>query len=213
MTIFVQMFRYAAEPFFFNEASKANKENVYGNVLKYFTFFLMVIFLSVSLGIDFFKLFIDKDYHEGLRIVPIVLLANVLVGLLFNVNMWYKLSGNTMYGVYITGLGAVITIVLNIIFIPLYGYFACAWIHLLSNAVMLFLTYYFGQRIYKIEYDVKSVGFYIVLGLIFYIAGILLQSNNSWLNIILGAIFVTTYIYIGNKREHLTDIFLRKNAG
>jgi O-antigen/teichoic acid export membrane protein len=87
MTILIQMFRYAAEPFFFNLYKKKDADIVYANVLKYFTIFLMVVFLVVSLGIDIFKYFIDERYYEGLRIVPVVLLANALVGMLFNVNM------------------------------------------------------------------------------------------------------------------------------
>lgn len=211
MTIFVQMFRYAAEPFFFNLQGKTDARVVYANILKYFTIFLMLVFLGVGLGIDFFKLFIDKDYYEGLAIVPVVLMANVLIGLLFNVNMWYKLSGNTMYGVYITGIGAIITIVGNILFIPLYGYFACAWIHLLTNAVMLLLTYYFGQRKYKIDYDVKRISLYIVVGIALYLVGFWLRTEYAILNIFIAVTFVFLYFLLCNKRENLIAIFLRKN--
>src|SRR5512133_884675 len=194
MTIFVQMFRYAAEPFFFNLFGKADSHKVYANILKYFTIFLMIIFLGVGLGIDFFKLFIDNSYHEGLRIVPVVLFANVLVGLLFNVNMWYKLSGQTVYGVYITGAGALVTIVLNIVFIPFYGYYACAWIHLISNALMLIVTYTTGQKHYKIDYDIKTIGLYILAGVGLYVAGSLLRTSNSWLNLFTSVAIVSVYI-------------------
>jgi O-antigen/teichoic acid export membrane protein len=213
MTIFVQMFRYAAEPFFFNLYGKHNSTRVYANILKYFTIFLMIIFLMVGLGIDFFKLFIDKDYYEGLGIVPVVLLANVMVGLLFNVNMWYKLSGNTMYGVYITGIGAIITVLLNILFIPLYGYFACAWIHLITNVVMLILTYYYGQRVYRIDYDVKRIGMYILSGIGLFIIGSYVRTNYVWLNLFTAVLLVSLYIWFCNKKENLIAIFLKKNEG
>jgi len=210
MTIFVQMFRYAAEPFFFNWYGKSDSKNVYANILKYFTIFLIIIFLCVSLCIDFFKYFIDSDYYEGLSIVPVVLMANVLVGLLFNLNMWYKLSGHTLYGVYITGLGAVLTILLNILFIPKYGYYACAWIHLFTNGIMLALTWYYGRRIYPINYDLKKIGFYIGLGILFYIIGSLMMSEREWLNVGIGMVIVVIYFVIANRNENLTGIFLKR---
>jgi O-antigen/teichoic acid export membrane protein len=211
MTIFIQMFRYAAEPFFFNLYGKDDSGKVYANILKYFTIFMMIIFLGVGLGIDLFKYFIDQDYHEGLAIVPVVLMANVLVGMLFNVNMWYKLSGHTMYGVYITGIGAILTIVLNIIFIPNFGYYACAWIHLITNSIMLALTWYYGRKLYPIIYDLKRIGFYVGLGILFYFAGLIVMTGYEWLNAIIGIIIVIIYFVIVNRMEDLTGIFLKKN--
>jgi O-antigen/teichoic acid export membrane protein len=211
MTIFVQMFRYAAEPFFFNLSRDKGSNIVYANVLKYFTVFLMIIFLGVALCIDFFKLFIDKSYFEGLYIVPIVLMANVFVGMLFNVNMWYKITGHTLYGVYITGVGAILTIVLNILFIPEYGYLACAWIHLLSNFVMLLLTYLIGQKFFKVDYDLKRIGLYIFLAVLLYFVGKWLHTENEMFNILIGLFFVIIYFLFCNKKEHLTNIFLGKN--
>lgn len=213
LTIFVQMFRYAAEPFFFNYYGHQDSKKIYANVLKYFTIFLMILFLGVGLCLDLFKLFIHSSYHEGLAIVPVVLFANVLVGLLFNVNMWYKLSGNTIYGVYITGLGAVLTIVLNFIFIPLYGYYACAWIHVLANGVMLIITYYTGQKHYKIQYDVKSIGIYLLFGIVLYIIGRLLQTSHGWLNVLTGLAMVSIFVLYVNKRDDLFKIFLTSNEG
>jgi O-antigen/teichoic acid export membrane protein len=211
MTILVQMFRYAAEPFFFNLYKSRDATAVYANVLKYFTVFLMVVFLAVALGIDGFKYFIDKKYYEGLSIVPVVLMANVFVGMLFNVNMWYKLTGHTFYGIYITGLGALVTIGLNILFIPLYSYHACAWIHLICNLLMLTLTYYFGRRIYKIQYDLKNILLYIGLALGFYLLGRLLRTDKDFFNIAIGVTFVLLYLWFCNKRENLYTIFFRKH--
>jgi O-antigen/teichoic acid export membrane protein len=211
MTIFVQMFRYAAEPFFFNFSKNNDSKDIYANVLKYFTIFLMVIFLGVALCIDFFKLFISKDYYEGLRIVPVVLFANVLVGILFNVNMWYKLSGHTLYGVFITGIGALITVIFNIALIPRYGYNACAWIHILSNLVMIVLTYIYGQRIFRINYDLKKIVLYISIGLILFIIGSLARTDKAVLNIATGTIIVLIYLFYCNKKEKLFNIFLSKN--
>ncbi len=211
MTIFVQMFRYAAEPFFFNLYKSKDAKVIYANVLKYFVIFLMSVFLCVALCIDFFKYFIDKSYYEGLGIVPVVLLANVLVGILFNVNMWYKLTGKTMYGVYITGLGAFLTIVLNIIFIPLYSYYSCAWIHLGSNLIMVILTYYFGQRFLRIEYDIKKISIYISLALGLFFLGLVLRTEKEIVNIATGLFLLLLYLVYCNRKENLIQIFIRKD--
>lgn len=211
MTIFVQMFRYAAEPFFFNYFGKADSKAVYANILKYFTIFLMIIFLHVALCIDFYKYFIKSNYHEGLHIVPVVLIANVLVGMLVNVNMWYKLSGHTVYGVYITAVGAVLTIVFNILFIPKFGYIACAWIHVFSNGVMLLLTWIYGRKYYQIPYNLKRILLYIGMALLLFGIGWLLRTERDLINILTGMIIVTVYILICNRMENLTGIFLKKN--
>lgn len=211
MTIFVQMFRYAAEPFFFNQFKQKEARLIYANVLKYFTIFMMVIFLAVSVLIDGFKYFIDVRFHEGLQIVPIVLMANVFTGMLFNVNMWYKLTGNTMYGVYITGTGAIITVVLNILFIPLYGYIACAWIHLLSNFLMLAITYFYGQKVYKIPYDLKNILLYVLLGVVFYGIWFVLRSGNIVLNLSIGVLVVAVFVVFSERKEKLMSIFLIKH--
>lgn len=207
MTIVIQMFRYAAEPFFFNVYKNQDAKVIYANVLKYFTILLMTVFLLVSMGIDFFKYFIDKAYFDGLGIVPIVLMANVMMGLLFNVNMWYKLTGKTMYGVYITGLGALIAVTGNMIFIPVYGYRACAWIHLVSNFFMVLLTFLYGQKYYPIRYDFRAIGLYIGLALGFYGLWNFLRSENDFFNLTIGAIFVILYFLFCNRREKIMLIF------
>lgn len=210
MTIFIQMFRYAAEPFFFNLHKKEDAKMIYANVLKYFTIFLMIIFLFVALGIDVFKYFIDKDYFEGLSIVPIVLMANVMLGLLFNVNMWYKLTGHTSYGVYITGVGALITIILNILLIPSYSYYACAWIHLLSNLIMLILTYLVGQKYYKISYDLKRIFMYIGLALGLYLIARIVRTEYVYINLVTGFVFVLVYLIYCNRKEKIIKTFFSR---
>jgi len=211
MTIFIQMFRYAAEPFFFRVFSKGNDNSVYADVLKYLTIFMMIIFLIVGLYIDIFKFFIDPKFHEGLGIVPIILLANIFTGMLFNINMWYKLTGKTLYGLYITGIGAIITIVFNIVFIPLYSYHASAWIHVASNFVMLALTYYFGQRNFFIPYDLKKIILYMLIG--FGIFGIfkLVETESFWCNFTIASVLILLYVLYCNKKERLIEIFLKKH--
>ena len=180
MTIFIQMFRYAAEPFFFIHYSKDNAKEIYANVLKYFVIFCLIIFLFVMVYIDWIKYFIDRKFYSGLHIVIIVLAANMILGILFNVNMWYKLTGKTFYGIYITGIGALLTIILNIVFIPKYSYLACAWIHLISNSVMMVITLLLGNKYYRINYDYKRIGEIIAVAAVLYMVFVVTKSETVY---------------------------------
>ncbi|MDR2814466.1 MAG: polysaccharide biosynthesis C-terminal domain-containing protein [Prevotellaceae bacterium] len=168
MVLFVQMFRYAAEPFFFSYAEKTDARPIFAQVMKYFVICAMFIFLLVSLNIDIFALFTGKSFREGIGIVPVMLFANLLLGVVFNLSMWYKLSEKTKYAVYITLSGVVVTVLVNVIFIPRYGYHAAAWAHFFSYAVMLLVSYVMGQKFYPIRYDLKAIGFYVFAGLAIY---------------------------------------------
>jgi O-antigen/teichoic acid export membrane protein len=209
MTIFIQMFRFAADPFFFSNYRKKNSNEIFGNVLKYFVIFCMIIFLFIVLYIDIIKYFISSRFHEGLTIVPVVLFANILLGILFNINFWYKLSGKTQYAALIIGTGAIITIVLNIIFIPRYSYKACAYAHLVSNFVMLVFSYLLGRELYRIDYDIKRIIFYILSGLAVYFIYILIKTDNLLFNIVISTALFIPFIYFVQRREKLISVFLK----
>ncbi|MBE0654429.1 MAG: oligosaccharide flippase family protein, partial [Bacteroidales bacterium] len=121
MTLFIQMFRYAAEPFFFSKKDEINAKTIYADVMKFFVFSCMVIFLFVTLYLDVFKLFIGKDFRGGIAIVPVILLANLFMGIFYNLSVWFKLSNLTRYGALLVIIGAIITIIINYFFIPVYG--------------------------------------------------------------------------------------------
>lgn len=207
MTLFIQMFRYAAEPFFFGKSNEKDVKKLYANVFKFFSIIMFALFLFISGTLDIFKHFISGAYHEGLYIVPIVLAANVILGLLFNVNMWYKLTDKTIYGLIITGSGACITVFLNVVFIPLFGYYASAWIHLIANFFMLIATYLFGQRYYPIPYDLKSLFLYVVLVVFGFVLIQLLYSENAVFNVLIGLLITAAFVFVANKRESLLKIF------
>ena len=210
MTLFIQMFRYAAEPFFFIHYSKSDAKVIYANILKYFIIFCLMIFLFVMVYLDWIKYFIDSKFYSGLHIVIIVLAANMILGILFNVNMWYKLTGKTFYGIYITGIGALLTVVLNILFIPKYSYLACAWIHLISNAVMMIITLVLGNKYYRIHYDYKRISEIIAVAAGFYILFAITKSDNSGYNFLIGSLVLGGFIFYSIKREKLFTVFLRK---
>ena len=209
MTIFIQMFRFAADPFFFSTYKKKESGEVFGNILKYFVIFCLIIFLFIVLYIDIIKYFISPKFHEGLGIVPIVLFANILLGILFNINFWYKLSGKTQYAILIIGTGAIVTIVLNIIFIPYYSYKACAYSHLICNFIMVILSYLLGRKLYRIEYDIRKIVFYILLGLGIYFIDILVKTDSLVYNLIISSGLFIPFIYYVERREKLTSVFLK----
>ncbi len=152
MSLFVQMFRFAAEPFFFQRAADRNSKGLYAVVMEYFTAFCGLIFLGVILYIDVISLILGRDFREGISVVPIMLLSYMILGMLFNVSMWYKLSGKTGVAIYITLAGLAVTALVNIVFMPRFSYFAAAWGHLASYAVMFVISAVLGNRYYPIPY-------------------------------------------------------------
>jgi O-antigen/teichoic acid export membrane protein len=144
MTLFIQMFRYASEPFFFSQEKNKGSAGLYARVLEYFTIAGVIIFLVISLYLDIFKHIIGSDYHEGVRVVPVILMGNLMLGIYFNLSVWYKLKELTIFGAIFAGSGAVVTIGINYFFIPVYGYMASAWGHLLSYSIMVIISYLIG---------------------------------------------------------------------
>lgn len=198
MTLFIQMFRYAAEPFFFSNKNEANARELYAKATKYFIICGLMIFLGVMFYIDIIKIFIDKDYYEGLKVVPILLLANLFLGIFFNFSIWYKLNDMTKYGAYLAIFGAIITIVLNVVLVPLYGYVGSAWATLICYFSMMVLSFYWGQKYYKVPYELLNAGFYFLLAIVLYVASIYLRPESQTfvyvLNTCLLAIFTGVFV-------------------
>jgi len=140
MTLFIQMFKYAAEPFFFSRSGDKNAKQLYADVMSFFVGVGLLIFLLVNLYMEYFILFIGQGFREGAQIVPIILLANLVMGIFFNLSIWYKLTNKTMYGAVLVIIGACVTVGVNILFIPRYGYVASAWAHILCYSIMVVLN-------------------------------------------------------------------------
>ncbi len=168
MTLFIQTFRYAAEPFFFSHAEKDDAKKTYARVMHYFVITCCVIFLAVMLYMDFVKYFIGKEFRSGLHIVPILLMANLCLGVYYNLSIWYKLTGKTQWGAYIALFGAAITLILNIILIPSMGYTGAAWATLICYAAMMIASYVSGQKFYHVNYHLSSALSYIGAALLIY---------------------------------------------
>ena len=162
--LFIQAFRYAADPFYFGRLGKEGSNSVYASLMTYFIIIVCTIFLMVTLFLDVFKYFIPNEaYWAGLSIVPILLLANIFQGVYYNLSFWYKFIDKTHYGAYMALVGASITLVLNGLFIPLYGYKACAWVTFTAYGSIMLLSYFIGQRHYPIPYELKRIAFYVLL--------------------------------------------------
>ena len=185
ITLFIQAFRMGAEPFFFKQAQGAEPQKVYARVMKFFVITICFMFLVVALFLDIWKHFIqNEDYWEGVKIVPILLLANMFLGIYYNLSIWYKVSNKNMAGAWITLIGAAITITVNYIFIPKFGYIACAWSHFLCYGTMMVLSYTWGQKHYPVPYAWKKLLAYITICTILYGVYYLftLIDLNEWVN-------------------------------
>ena len=196
MTLFIQMFRYAAEPFFFSKKDEKNARSIFAVVMKYFVFSGMAIFLFVMLFMDLFKLFIGVNFREGIAIVPIVLMANLFMGIFYNLSIWYKLTNKTKYGAYLVIIGALITILINLLFVPEYGFYASAWGHFISYLVMIIISFIYGQKYYSIPYDVKRILIYVVIAFCIYAISLLLNFDSNNLKYFVNASLILIYFGI-----------------
>ncbi len=170
MTLFIQTFRYAAEPFFFSHYGKDGSKEVYARVMNYFIIACSFIFVVVMLFMDAFKLFIGENFRSGLSVVPILLMANLCLGVFYNLSVWYKLTGQTRYGAFFSIAGALITMVLLFMLVPKMGYIGAAWATLICYAAMMLMSYFTGQKNFPIPYDVRKMFFYPLMALLIYFA-------------------------------------------
>lgn len=178
VAIFLQAYRYAAEPFFFAQNKNKDRNKIYVRIMNYFVASVCFVFLAVALNIDIFKHFIRNEaYWAGLGVVPILLIANVFLGIYYNQSIWYKLSGQTRFGAYIAIGGAAITVLINLIFIPLYGFWASAWATLIVYAVQMVASYLLGQRYYPIKYNLRKFVLYFGLALALFLVAFIMNLD------------------------------------
>ncbi len=173
MILFIQTFRFAAEPFFFAQEKDGGSRKIYADVMKYFTIIMAIIFLGVTIFYDVIKGFLGSEYHDerGFLVVSILLLANLFLGIYYNLSIWYKLTEKTKYGAYLSIFGAIITLSLNFTLIPVLGFVGCAWATLICYFSMTVASYYLGKRHFSVPYQVKRIALYLVgmLCIYFYI--------------------------------------------
>lgn len=196
ITLAVQAFRMGAEPFFFKQATSENATKTYARVMKFFVITLCFMFLAVVLYLDIWKHFIrNPKMWVGLKVVPILLLANMFVGIYYNLSIWYKLGNKTIAGAYITLIGAIITLVINYVFIPHFSYMACAWATFFAYGSMMLVSYVWGQKEYRVPYAWKKLCAYIVIAVVVFFIhkGLIGQISGAWFNYGLATVLFATY--------------------
>ena len=166
MVMFVQAFRFAFEPFFFNRQNSKDDKILYARIMNVFVGMMLIVFIGVILFIDILKGFISPSYHEGLVILPFILAGNMFSGIYFSMSVWYKVTDKTIYGALLAFIGALITLSVNILFIGKYGYYASAVANFLCFFVMMVLSYFLMRKYYYIPYNLKRVGKYLFFALI-----------------------------------------------
>ncbi len=195
MMLFIQMFRYAAEPFFFAESGKKDAKRNYSKVLTYFVLFCWLIFLGVLLFLDLFKYFIGPAFWAGLAIVPIILAAKLFLGVFYNLSVWYKLTNNTLYGALIAVAGSLITIALNLILIPKYGYMGAAWANFACYFFIMMVSFIWGRRVYKINYEYLKLILYSVLAVILYTISLQTTEWEFLSRIIFNTLLLSSFVF------------------
>jgi O-antigen/teichoic acid export membrane protein len=199
MVMFIQAFRFAYEPFVFGKNRSADNKQAYIEAMKYFIIFGLFIFLGVGLLLGFMPevpiiaRHIRPEYFSGLAVVPIVMMAEFFFGIFFNLSFWYKLTDKTYWGAIFSVTGCILTIVLNVLFVPRFGYMACAWTAFTVYFVMMVLSYYFGQRYYPIAYEVRNAAGYLVFALALYAAGLLMPVSNLIALFIIRVVLILIY--------------------
>lgn len=213
MIMFIQAFRFAYEPFVFGKNRNADNKKSYIEAMKYFIIFGLFIFLSVGLLLGFLpevpvvRNHIKPEYFSGLAVVPIIMMAEFFFGIFFNLSFWYKLTDKTRWGAYFSVGGCILTIAMNILFVPRFGYMACAWTAFTVYLLMMLVSYFIGQRYYPIRYEVKNAVFYFVLAMVLYIAGMIAPIPSTLFLLLFRVALIISYVMIVFKNDlSLSDI-------
>ena len=204
MMLFIQMFRFASEPFFFAKERDKDSKELYAKIMQHFTAFGVLIFLGIMFYLDIIRYIVGRDFREGLSIVPVMLASYLVLGITFNVSMWYKLSGKTNFAIIITSAGLPVTLAINILFMPLYSYHAAAWAHLASYVVMLVLSIYLGNKYYPIPYRWSRVITYILTGAALYLIVLVIPETNTTLKYSVRTLLIIIYIFTYLKLEKIS---------
>jgi O-antigen/teichoic acid export membrane protein len=210
MTLFATAFRMGIEPFFFSHSNSKNPQKAYAQITNYFVIIGSVILLAVIVFSDFLKLLFvnNSDYWEAMKIVPLVILANFFLGIYHNLSVWYKVTDKTRYGAFISCVGAVLTILINLILIPLISYMASAIATLVAYGTMMILSYWIGKKNYPIPYNLRKIGFYLSVSIVFSILSFYIFNRN----ILVGTILLIVFLGITYKLENesLRQIITKK---
>lgn len=202
MTIFIQAYRYAAEPFFFTMARQNNAKDVYASVMNYFIITVSLIFLGTMVYLDDFimPVLVGKTYHEGRGVIPMLMMAHLFLGVYYNLSVWYKLADKTIWGAWLSVIGALITLILNAWWIPrsadhyLHGYYGSAWAAFICYGIMMVLSYFIGQRYYPVKYNIPKFFFYLGLTVVLYFVNVVIIIEYLPLSIAFHTLLILVFL-------------------
>ena len=201
MVMFIQAFRYAYEPFIFAKHKDTDNRKSYVEAMKYFIIFALVIFLGVMFYLDIIKIYVSPEYYAGLPVVPIVMLGELFFGIYFNLSIWYKLTDQTKWGAYFSITGCIVTVVIIVLFVPVFGFMACAWASFFSNLLMMLLSYFIGQKKFPVAYDLRSALLYGLVAAGCYVAGMLPTIEPMALRLVYRGIILMFFLGFIIKRD------------
>ena len=210
MVMFIQAFRFAYEPFIFSQSRERgdNKLQAYRDAMKYFVIFALFIFLGVMYYLDILRYFVRPDYWAGLKVVPVIMAAEFFFGVFFNLSLWYKLTDKTVWGTWFSLLGLAVTVVLNVLLVPRYGYMGCAWAAFCCYGVMMLASYFVGNAKYPIGYNVGRLMFYVGLAAVLYPLGCCIELGAHWADFIYRGALLALYVFVVMRREHLSPAMI-----
>ena len=213
MVMITQAFRFAYEPFVFGKSKDKDSRETYAQAMKYYIVFTLLAFLCVMGYIDVLKFIIGESYWEGLRVVPIVMAAEIMFGVFFNLSFWYKLTDRTIWGAYFSGIGAVVLITIDILLIPRFSYMACAWAGFAAYATSMLLSYFIGQHYYPIRYPLTDIALYVGLSVVGFAAmTVLHDALPLWASLLLNTVIILLFAAVVVKRD-LSAHFKRRANG
>ena len=203
MAMITQAFRFAYEPIVFSGVKEKGQHEMYEQAMKYFIIFTLLAFLLVVGYIDILKYIIrNSDYWVGLKVVPIVMVAEIMMGIYFNLSFWYKITDKTIWGAWFSGIGCVVLLAVNYIFVPKYGYMACAWGGVAGYGVAMATSYFVGQKYYPLNYPLKDIALYTILAAIaFTVMTLLHEKLSMWLSIAINTLLILCFIGMIIKRD------------
>lgn len=203
MSIFIQAYKYAAEPFFFSYVKEKDSRKTFASLMNYFVITLSLLFLATVLNLDIIVHFIGKDFREGREVIPILLMAYIFLGIFYNLSIWYKLSDRTIWGAVISIMGAFITIVLNIILIPVYGYMGSAYATFACYLTMMIITYLLGRKYYPIPYDLRKFLLYLTTSIVIYFITNAINIENEYTRFFFNNSFIILYVIMAIRVEKI----------
>jgi O-antigen/teichoic acid export membrane protein len=210
MSLFIQMYRFAAEPFFFDKAGSKDAKETYAVTMKYFVITALILYLGINLYIEGVQVIIGPMFRESLKVVPVVSMGYLLFGIFINQSIWYKVDDKTIYGAWITIVGAVVTVIVNLIFVPVFGYIAAAWAHIACYLSMVMVSYLVGQKYYPIKYETGKISIYIGLAIGLLVLSHLVKGDNKIVSIVIDTLLLLVFFAVAEKKDRYFTLLFKR---